>query len=150
MRITLCSCARHPNVIDEIPGNGDGFVFDVSTYPDMAELLAAADMLITDYSSVMFDFANTGRPMLFFTYDLAHYRDTLRGFYFDFEQEAPGPLLSTSEEVVAAIRDIDAVAARYADRYTDFAAKGCDLDDGAATGRLIEGMLAAGKQERTI
>ncbi|GID94437.1 hypothetical protein Adi01nite_38490 [Amorphoplanes digitatis] len=141
---------RHPNVIDEIPGNGDGFVFDVSTYPDMAELLAAADMLITDYSSVMFDFANTGRPMLFFTYDLAHYRDTLRGFYFDFEQEAPGPLLSTSEEVVAAIRDIDAVAARYADRYTDFAAKGCDLDDGAATGRLIEGMLAAGKQERTI
>ncbi|MEU7902645.1 bifunctional glycosyltransferase family 2 protein/CDP-glycerol:glycerophosphate glycerophosphotransferase [Actinoplanes sp. NPDC049118] len=140
---------RHPNVIDEIPGNGDGFVYDMSTYPDMADLLAAADLLITDYSSVMFDFANTGRPMLFFTYDLAHYRDELRGFYFDFEQEAPGPLLSTSEEVVAAIRDIDAVAARYTDRYTAFAAKGCDLDDGAATGRLIDGMLAAGKQERT-
>ncbi|AGZ46151.1 bifunctional glycosyltransferase/CDP-glycerol:glycerophosphate glycerophosphotransferase [Actinoplanes friuliensis] len=140
---------RHPNVVDEIPGNGDGFVYDMSTYPDMADLLAAADILITDYSSVMFDFANTGRPMLFFTYDLAHYRDELRGFYFDFEQEAPGPLLSTSEEVVAAIRDIDAIAARYTDRYRAFAAKGCDLDDGAATGRLIDGMLAAGKQGKT-
>ena len=139
---------RHPNVVDEIPGNGDGFVYDMSTYPDMADLLAAADILITDYSSVMFDFANTGRPMLFFTYDLAHYRDELRGFYFDFEQEAPGPLLSTSAEVVAAIRDIDAVAARYTERYRAFATKGCDLDDGAATGRLIDRMLAAAKQEK--
>ena len=101
---------RHPNVVDDIPGAGDGFVFDVSTYPDMADLLAITDVLITDYSSVMFDFASTGRPMLFFTYDLAHYRDKLRGFYFDFEAEAPGPLLSTSDEVVAAIRDVDAVA----------------------------------------
>lgn len=52
--------------------------------------------MITDYSSLMFDFVNTGRPILFFTYDLDHYRDTLRGFYFDFEQSAPGPLLFSS------------------------------------------------------
>ncbi|MEV4636225.1 bifunctional glycosyltransferase family 2 protein/CDP-glycerol:glycerophosphate glycerophosphotransferase [Actinoplanes sp. NPDC049548] len=139
---------RHPNVVDEIPGNGEGFVYDVSTYPDMADLLAAADVLITDYSSVMFDFANTGRPMLFFTYDLAHYRDKLRGFYFDFEQEAPGPLLATSDEVVAAIRDVDIVAAEYTDRYRAFAAKACDLDDGQATARLIDVMLAEGERGR--
>jgi CDP-glycerol glycerophosphotransferase len=137
---------RHPNVLDEIPGEGDGFVYDVSTYPDMADLLAIADVLITDYSSVMFDFANTGRPMLFFTYDLAHYRDELRGFYFDFEAEAPGPLLSTSEEVVAAIRDIDRVTRDYADRYRDFAAKACDLDDGRASSNLVDRMLEPGKQ----
>lgn len=135
---------RHPNVVDEIVGAGNGFVFDVSAYPDMADLLAVTDVLITDYSSVMFDFANTGRPMLFFTYDLAHYRDKLRGFYFDFEQEAPGPLLSTSQEVVAAIRDIDAVAKSHTERYTAFAARACDLDDGRASARLVDHLLAAG------
>ncbi|WP_305785033.1 bifunctional glycosyltransferase/CDP-glycerol:glycerophosphate glycerophosphotransferase [Symbioplanes lichenis] len=136
---------RHPNVIDEIPGAGDGFVHDVSGYPDMADLLAAADILVTDYSSVMFDFASTGRPMLFFTYDLAYYRDELRGFYFDFEAEAPGPLLATSAEVVDAVRDIDVVAGRYADRYAAFAAKASDLDDGHAAARLADRMLGAAR-----
>jgi CDP-glycerol glycerophosphotransferase len=136
---------RHPNVLDEIPGDGDGFVHDVSAYPDMADLLAAADVLITDYSSVMFDFANTGRPILFFTYDLVHYRDELRGFYFDFEAEAPGPLLATSAEVIDAVRDIDAISERYADRYRAFAAKACDLDDGHAAARLADALLGVSR-----
>ncbi|WP_306204767.1 bifunctional glycosyltransferase/CDP-glycerol:glycerophosphate glycerophosphotransferase [Actinoplanes sp. RD1] len=139
---------RHPNVIDEIPGAGDGFVYDVSAYPDMADLLAAADILITDYSSVMFDFASTGRPMLFFTYDLAYYRDELRGFYFDFEAEAPGPLLATSDEVITAIRDIDTVVPGYTERYAAFAAKASDLDDGHAAARLADRMLAEGRKHR--
>ena len=80
-------------------------------------------MLVTDYSSAMFDFAVTGRPMLFFTYDLADYRDSLRGFYFDFEAEAPGPLLATSDEVIAAVRDAGAVAASYQDAYEIFMAR---------------------------
>ena len=49
---------------------GDGFVVDVSDYPDIADLYLAADVLVTDYSSAMFDFAVTGKPMLFFAYDL--------------------------------------------------------------------------------
>lgn len=134
---------RHPNVVDEIPQSGDGFVWDVSTYPDVADLLAIADVLVTDYSSVMFDFANTRRPMVFFTYDLEHYRDRLRGFYFDFETEAPGPLLATSDEVIEAIRDADGVAGRYADAYRRFVERACDLDDGHATARLVDRMLAA-------
>jgi CDP-glycerol glycerophosphotransferase len=105
-------------------------------------------VLITDYSSVMFDFASTGRPMLFFTYDLAHYRDKLRGFYFDFEAEAPGPLLSTSEEVVEAIRSADSVAGQYATRYKAFAERASDLDDGHAAQRLADAMLAAGDAAR--
>jgi CDP-glycerol glycerophosphotransferase len=139
---------RHPNVVDDIAGAGNGFVFDVSNYPDMADLMAIADVLITDYSSVMFDFASTGRPMLFFTYDLAHYRDKLRGFYFDFEAEAPGPLLSTSEEVVEAIRSADSVAGQYATRYKAFAERASDLDDGHAAQRLADAMLAAGDAAR--
>lgn len=69
---------RHPNVVDTVPGAGEGVVWDVSEYPEIAELFLAADVLITDYSSLMFDYANTGRPMLFFTYDLEHYRDQAR------------------------------------------------------------------------
>jgi CDP-glycerol glycerophosphotransferase len=95
---------------------------------------------------VMFDFANTGRPMLFFTYDLAHYRDQLRGFYFDFEAEAPGPLLGTSHEVVAAVRDIETVTRDYRERYAAFAAKACDLDDGRAASALVDRMLEAAEQ----
>ncbi len=71
-------------------------VMDVSVYPDISELFLISDVLVTDYSSSMFDFAVTGRPMVFFTYDLERYRDHVRGFYFGFDAEAPGPLLGTS------------------------------------------------------
>ena len=103
-------------------------------------------MLITDYSSVMFDVAVTGRPKLFFTYDLASYRDTLRGlyFYFDFEAGAPGPLLATSDEVLAALAGIEGVAAGYRDAYAAFAAKYCPLDDGRpARGSVIACSVAS-------
>jgi CDP-glycerol glycerophosphotransferase len=95
-------------------------------------------VLVTDYSSVMFDFAPTGRPMVFFTYDLEQYRDNLRGFYFDFEAEAPGPLLATSDEVVSAIGDIDAVASAHRAAYEAFTAKFCPLDDGKAAARACD------------
>ena len=68
----------------------------------------------------MFDFAVTGRPMIFFTYDLEQYRDELRGFYFDFEAEAPGPLLATSDEVLAAIADLGTAGADQSAAYQAF------------------------------
>ncbi len=115
-----------------------GFVFDVTGYADINDLLALTDVLITDYSSVMFDFAPTGRPMIFFTYDLEHYRDQLRGFYFDFEADAPGPLVSTSGELVDALADIDAVAARFRAAREAFTARFCPLDDGKASARACD------------
>lgn len=132
---------RHPNVVDTVPEGTSGFVRDVSGYPDIAELFLAADVLMTDYSSLMFDYANTGRPILFFTYDLEHYRDELRGFYFDFEEEAPGPLLSTSDEVIEALRNIDEVAQAYAEPYARFTQRFCELDDGKAASRVVDRML---------
>jgi CDP-glycerol glycerophosphotransferase len=86
----------------------------------------------------MFDYANTGRPMLFFTYDLDAYRDEIRGFYFDFLERAPGPLLRTTEEVVAALNDLDAVREEHAARYRDFASSFCELDDGHAAARVVD------------
>src|SRR5258707_5608360 len=111
------------------------FNFVVTWYHVIDELLLITEELITDYSSVTFDFAPTGRPMLFFTYDLEQYRDQLRGFCFDFEAEAPGPLLASSEELLAAARDTAAATAGYAAAYKAFAAKYCPLDDGKAGAR---------------
>ncbi|ATL28166.1 bifunctional glycosyltransferase/CDP-glycerol:glycerophosphate glycerophosphotransferase [Streptomyces formicae] len=132
---------KHPLTAGRLTGARTPFVRDVSGHPRTAELLLIADVLVTDYSSLMFDFAHTGRPMLFHAYDLEHYRDTVRGFYLDFETRAPGPLLASTGEVVEALRDLDAIAARHADAYAAFREAYCDLDDGKASARVAERLM---------
>jgi CDP-glycerol glycerophosphotransferase len=117
----------------------DGFVIDVSDYPDIADLYLAADMLVTDYSSVMFDFAVTGKPMLFFAYDLERYGAEVRGLYLDLEAEAPGPVLRTSDEVIDALRA--GTHDDHADAYAMFVKTYCPYDDGFASARVIERIL---------
>ncbi|GAA2441806.1 hypothetical protein GCM10010433_48730 [Streptomyces pulveraceus] len=136
---------RHPRVTGSVPERPG--VRDVSAHPDTAELLLIADVLVTDYAGLMFDFAHTGRPMLFHTYDLAHYRDTVRGFCLDFESRAPGPLLSRTDEIAALLRDTGSLAAssaRYAAAYESFRRDFCDLDDGGAAARVADRLLAEG------
>ncbi|MDN4481272.1 CDP-glycerol glycerophosphotransferase family protein [Demequina muriae] len=124
-----------------IPDEASSAVVDVSDYPDTQDLLAATDVLITDYSSLFFDFANLRRPMIFHVPDLDRYRDELRGFYLDMEKDLPGPLTRTDDEVHEAIEtaltegalpgfDIDAFAARY-----------CPQDDGSASARVVETLM---------
>ncbi len=131
----------HNMVMDRLEIAEGSVVRDVCSHPDIRDLYLAADLMVTDYSSTMFDFANTGRPMVFFTYDLDRYRDQVRGFYFDLEEVAPGPLVRTSEELVDAIADIDRVAERYAERYARFQAMFTHLEDGAATRRVLDLIL---------
>ncbi|MFH9998626.1 CDP-glycerol glycerophosphotransferase family protein [Streptomyces globisporus] len=135
---------RHPRVTGSVPA-GPG-VLDVSHHPGAAGLLLIADVLVTDYAGLMFDFALTGRPMLFHTYDLEHYRDTVRGFCLDFETRAPGPLLVTTDEVAHALRDTSTSAARHADAYESFRRDYCDLDDGGAAARVADRLLADAEQ----
>jgi len=116
-------------------------VRNVTRWPDMAELHLAADVLITDYSSSMFDFAGTGKPLLFFTYDLDLYRDTIRGLNLPFAAEAPGPLLSSSEEVAAALEDLEAATAPYRARYAAWIARYCPWDDGGASARVVDAVF---------
>ena len=125
---------------------GHPAVRDVSFHPDVAELYLAADAMVTDYSSTMFDFAVTGKPMVFFTYDLADYQGRQRGFYFELEPEAPGPLVATNEELVSAIRELDADRGRHAERYARFREKFCHLDDGRAAERVIERVAAGARR----
>ena len=115
----------------------DNFVFNVSTYNDITELYLISDILITDYSSVFFDYATLRRPMLFFTYDLDKYRDMLRGFYISMEEELPGPLVFTTEEIVEAIKNIDQLEMDYKEKYDQFFQKFCSWEDGQASKRVV-------------
>jgi CDP-glycerol glycerophosphotransferase len=112
-------------------------VHDVSSYPDVRELYAAADVLVTDYSSTMFDFAITGRPIVLFTYDLDRFRSEIRGFYFDLEDVAPGPLVRDAQDLVAVLGDPRAWREEYAERYRAFRDRFAGLEDGHATDRVL-------------
>ena len=134
----------HNMVTDRLEIAEGTAVRDVCNHPDIRDLYLAADLLVTDYSSTMFDFAITGKPLLFYTYDLEDYRDRLRGFYFDLEDVAPGPLAHTSADLVSAIADLDAVRERYAEKYADFRRTFCALEDGAATDRVLDLLFPGG------
>ena len=121
-------------------------VIDVTGFPDTSQLLLTADALITDYSSVMFDFSVTGKPMYFLVPDIEHYRGELRGFYFDLAAHAPGPVIRTQEELVADLVDGD--PARYAEAYETWRAKFNARDDGHAAERVVDRILDQGFVER--
>jgi CDP-glycerol glycerophosphotransferase len=131
----------HHTCFGAVPEAGNGYVWDVSRYPDMADLLLIADVLVTDYSSSAFDFVNTGRPVFFFAYDLEHYRDNLCGFSIDFERDAPGPLLRTSAELVDALGRVEELTEKHREAYDRFRSEYGDLDDGQAAARVVDRLL---------
>ncbi|PAV31286.1 CDP-glycerol--glycerophosphate glycerophosphotransferase [Virgibacillus profundi] len=115
-----------------------GFVYDFSTYEDIRDLYLISDVLITDYSSVFFDYANLKRPMLFFVYDIEEYRDNLRGFYFDFETKAPGPLVKSTEEIVREIKQLETEDFHPSAVHEEFYNRFCYLEDGNASKRVVD------------
>ncbi len=115
-----------------------GRAVDVTDYPEINDLILAADVAVLDYSSLRFDFSLTGRPMVFLVPDLADYAGGVRGFLYDFAESAPGPLLDTTEQVVAALRDLDGVRAEHADAYAAFHARFNGFMDGSSTARVVE------------
>lgn len=96
-----------------------GFVMDVCQYDDINHLYAVSDLLITDYSSVFFDYANLKRPMLFYMYDKVEYKDTIRGFYIDLE-ELPGPIIEKEEELIPWIKQVTTEPFVYSEKYQIF------------------------------
>lgn len=114
------------------------FIFDFSDHEDIRELYLISDLLITDYSSVFFDFANLRRPIIFYVYDLEEYRDKLRGFYFDFEKFAPGPLVKTTEELIKEIKSLEIKPFLPTKEIESFYEKFCSLEDGLASKRVVD------------
>ncbi|MGE7835950.1 bifunctional glycosyltransferase/CDP-glycerol:glycerophosphate glycerophosphotransferase [Viridibacillus arvi] len=129
----------HYFIADDLNIDGyEGFVYNMSKYDDIAELYLISDILITDYSSVFFDYSNLRRPILFYTYDLEKYRDQLRGFYIDIENEVPGPLVKTTDEIIDAVLNIDKVTIEYKEKYDIFYDKICGWESGKATEKIVE------------
>lgn len=85
----------------------NGFIYKCNEKIDISELYLISDILVTDYSSVMFDYSLLKRPMFFFAYDLEEYKNNLRGFYFDFIKEVPGPISVVTDELINDIKNYD-------------------------------------------
>ena len=115
-----------------------GRLVDVTNYPEINHLIVAADVAVLDYSSLRFDVALAGRPMIFLVPDLARYESGVRGFLYDFRSSAPGPLLDTTAEVVDALRDLEGVARRHRPDYERFHDRFNALQDGHATERVVQ------------
>ena len=112
-------------------------VWDVSSYPEVNDLILAADVAVLDYSSLRFDWLITEKPMLFFVPDLEEYL-TSRTVLFDYLPTAPGPILRSTSEVAAALLEPVGVAAEYAAARTKCNEQFNRLHDGKATERVID------------
>lgn len=133
----------HPVERYEPPEHVRHFVRSAAAYPEINDLMLASDALLTDYSSVMCDYALTGRPMLFFVDDWDEYRLSERGVYHDLPAIAPGPCVTTTEELIAALRDLPAGHERHAARYAAFRELWCADERGDAASRVVEDFFAA-------
>ena len=125
----------------EIPEEYKHSIINVSSYPDIQELYLITDILITDYSSVLFDFAVLERPMLFYAYDLEEYKNNIRGSYLDYEKEVPGKIVRNQTELFDAIDNIEELKIEYGDKLKQFKQKYAPLDDGNAAKRIVEKIM---------
>lgn len=97
----------HYLVTSRYRGQGhEEFVIDVTDYPDIKDLYLISDILVTDYSSVFFDYAILNRPIIFYCFDYAKYKDELRGFYFNLEKNAPSKITTNTEELIEEILNV--------------------------------------------
>ena len=112
----------------------EGFVKDVSSYSDINDLYIASDLLITDYSSVFFDYANLIKPIIFYMYDLDYYAGELRGFYLGLD-ELPGPIVKDEDKLIEAVLETENWKA--SEKYIEFHEKFNPLDDGKVSKRLV-------------
>jgi CDP-glycerol glycerophosphotransferase len=121
-----------------LPPSVAGRLVDVTAVPDITPLLLLADVLVTDYSSVMFDYALLERPIVFYAYDWDEYAHDIRGTYVNLLEEAPGPVARTQEELFVALSDLDAVRAKHGDQVREFVARYGEYDHGDAAARIAD------------
>jgi teichoic acid ribitol-phosphate primase len=128
----------HPFVRARTPIGPDlaGFAIDASDHPDINELMLVSDVLVTDYSSAIYEFSLLGRPMAFFAPDYEAYEQE-RGFYFDYRTGVPGPIFETTDALAAYLR-----AGRFdLERVERFRAESFDVADGRSTERVTDELI---------
>lgn len=129
----------HPIVDEEsvyIPEEYQDKVLNLTRYKDINDLLTMTDILITDYSSVIFEYSLLERPVILFAYDLENYLDE-RNFYYDYEKFVPGPIVYNNDQIIELIKnnsfDLEKVKL--------FKNKFFDDVDGKSTQRIVEFLL---------
>ncbi|MFC6181912.1 CDP-glycerol glycerophosphotransferase family protein [Lactiplantibacillus daowaiensis] len=135
---TILVLRPHYLVKDHIDIRGFEDRVKILAETDITNLYLISDLMITDYSSVMFDFANLKRPQLFYAYDLEHYRDQLRGFYFDYEAELPGPLVTTDTALYQALDAYTAGQWQPTSATAAFYDQFCRWEDGHASEKVLK------------
>lgn len=129
----------HPFLYDALKDIPEVKSYLVPDYLDANELLGVTDVLITDYSSIFFDFLVTGRPVIFYIPDAEKYKKS-RGIYFDLN-ELPGPVCRTAAETAASLGSLGGIRAAYRDKYADMKARFCAFEDGKAADRAANLLL---------
>jgi CRISPR system Cascade subunit CasB len=109
---------------------------DVSDHPCVESLCLASDVLLTDYSSLMFDYANLDRPIVVYADDWAAYEAT-RGTYFDLRRFAPGAIAFSENELIDVFATGEWRSPHSAKRRAAFRERFCPYDDGAAAERVV-------------
>ncbi|WP_323702629.1 bifunctional glycosyltransferase family 2 protein/CDP-glycerol:glycerophosphate glycerophosphotransferase [Mammaliicoccus sp. Dog046] len=111
----------------------EDFAIDVSNYSDISELYLISDALITDYSSVMFDFGILKRPQYFFAYDIEKYDKGLRGFYMDYMNDLPGEIITDEFTLADELKKLDQHKVTYKDKIDQFYDKFCSIEKGQSS-----------------
>ena len=112
----------------------NGFLYNVDASSEISDLYLIADVLVTDYSSVFFDYAILGRPIYFYMYDLDSYREELRGFYIDIYSDLPGDIYEDEEAMLKDIHEGNFDR----ERLSQFNARFNEHEDGHASQRVID------------
>jgi CDP-glycerol glycerophosphotransferase (TagB/SpsB family) len=123
--------------------HAEGRIIDVAAHPSIEELSLAADVLVTDYSSIMFDYAVLDRPIVIHAPDWETYRSN-RGTYFDLMEQPPGTVVRTEAELIEAVRSGTAFGLEAADLRSSFRERFCSLDDGHAAERVVRRVWLGG------
>lgn len=131
---------HHMAQVDFDFGAYKGFVIKVTGAEDMNRLFAITDILVTDYSSVMFDFANLCRPMIFYMYDEEQYRRDYHEFYFE-PEELPGPVVKCQDLLEDALEKALSEPFVAEERYEEFRKRFVPLDDANAAKRVVEAVF---------
>ena len=119
----------------------EGFLLDLSKYDDVQELLLISDILITDYSSIVFDFAILERPIIFYSYDLTYYEMELRGFYYDYKSFVPGPIVYFDDDIVSLLKDYNKLCSDYDSKILEFAKRFNRPFDAKASARVVNMLI---------
>ena len=136
----------HPFVADSYVQHDDGIcndeIINMSSYKNLNTLLSVADVLITDYSSIIFEYIVFDRPVIFYAYDLDKFENDSRGFYENYREYVPGVVVYDTNELVKAVKATD----NYSEKRKYFLKQSYEYTDGKSTDRLLDIILEDSKE----